>query len=71
MRIQGDAASVLAAERTALNFLQQLSGVATLTRRFVDAVADTGAVVLETRKTTPGLRLLQKYAVQIESLYGA
>ncbi len=64
LRVDGDAASVLAAERTALNFLQRLSGVATLTRRFVDAVAGTDAVILETRKTTPGLRVLEKYAVR-------
>lgn len=54
---------LLAAERTALNFLQQMSGVATLTRAFVDAVAGTQARILDTRKTTPGLRLLQKAAV--------
>jgi len=63
MRIAGSAASILTAERTALNFLQQLSGVATLTRRYVDAVAGTGARVIDTRKTTPGMRLLEKAAV--------
>ena len=59
----GPARSLLAAERTALNFLGRLSGVATLTRRYVDAVAGTGATILDTRKTTPGLRLLEKRAV--------
>jgi nicotinate-nucleotide pyrophosphorylase (carboxylating) len=61
--IEGDAAAVLTAERTALNFLQRLSGVATLTARYVEAVAGTGARVLDTRKTTPGLRALEKAAV--------
>ena len=55
---------LLVAERTALNFLQRLSGVATSTRRYVDAVAGTGAAILDTRKTTPGLRLLEKAAVK-------
>jgi nicotinate-nucleotide pyrophosphorylase (carboxylating) len=59
----GPAAALLAAERTALNFLGHLSGIATLTARFVDAVAGTGARILDTRKTTPGLRALQKAAV--------
>jgi nicotinate-nucleotide pyrophosphorylase (carboxylating) len=59
----GPAAALLAAERTALNFLGHLSGVATLTARFVEAVAGTGARVLDTRKTTPGLRRLEKAAV--------
>jgi nicotinate-nucleotide pyrophosphorylase (carboxylating) len=59
----GTAAALLAAERTALNFLQQLSGVATLTARCVQAVEGTGAKILDTRKTTPGLRQLQKQAV--------
>jgi nicotinate-nucleotide pyrophosphorylase (carboxylating) len=59
----GPAAGLLAAERTALNFLGRLSGVATLTARFVEAVAGTGARVLDTRKTTPGLRALEKAAV--------
>jgi nicotinate-nucleotide pyrophosphorylase (carboxylating) len=59
----GPAAGLLAAERTALNFLGHLSGVATLTARFVEAVAGTGAVILDTRKTTPGLRALEKAAV--------
>lgn len=59
----GSAAALLAAERTALNFLGHLSGVATLTARFVDAIAGTGAAILDTRKTTPGLRELEKAAV--------
>jgi len=63
MRIGGAARAILTAERTALNFLQQLSGVATVTRRYVDAVAGTGARVIDTRKTTPGMRLLEKAAV--------
>jgi nicotinate-nucleotide pyrophosphorylase (carboxylating) len=63
MRISGSAASILTAERTALNFLQQLSGVATMTRRYVDAIAGTGARVIDTRKTTPGMRRLEKAAV--------
>ena len=56
---------LLTAERSALNFLQLLSGTATVTRRFVDAVAGTGATIVDTRKTLPGLRLAQKYAVAI------
>jgi len=64
LEIQGSAASILTAERSALNFIQQLSGVATNTRRFVDAVAGTKAQILDTRKTVPGLRALQKYAVR-------
>lgn len=63
MTIRCGARSLLAAERTALNFLQRLSGVATATRAMVDAVAGTGAQVLDTRKTTPGLRMLEKDAV--------
>jgi nicotinate-nucleotide pyrophosphorylase (carboxylating) len=59
----GPARGLLAAERTALNFLAHLSGVATLTARFVEAVAGTGARILDTRKTTPGLRALEKAAV--------
>jgi nicotinate-nucleotide pyrophosphorylase (carboxylating) len=65
LAVRGPARSLLAAERTALNFLQQLSGVATLTAQFVDEVRGTGAVILETRKTVPGLRFLQKYAVRV------
>jgi len=63
LRIEGSARALLTAERTALNFLQRLSGVATLTARCVRAVAGTGASVLDTRKTTPGLRALEKAAV--------
>jgi len=63
-QVVGDAGSLLKAERTALNFLQRLSGIASLTRRFVDKVAGTGVVILDTRKTTPGLRFLEKYAVK-------
>jgi quinolinate synthase len=63
--VAGPARGLLAAERTALNFLQRLSGIATLTRRFVDAVACTGATILDTRKTAPGYRLLAKYAVRM------
>jgi nicotinate-nucleotide pyrophosphorylase (carboxylating) len=62
--ISGPLRSLLTAERTALNFLQRLSGVATRTRAFVDAVAGTQARILDTRKTTPGWRLLEKYAVR-------
>jgi len=61
--ITGPARAILTGERTALNFLQQLSGIATLTRQFVEAVAGTSAQILDTRKTTPLLRVLEKYAV--------
>ena len=63
IRATGSARALLAAERTALNFLGHLSGIATLTARFVEAVAGTGARILDTRKTTPGLRGLEKCAV--------
>ena len=63
-RLEGRAAPILTGERTALNFLGRLSGVATLTRRFVDAIEGTGAEILDTRKTTPGLRALEKHAVE-------
>jgi nicotinate-nucleotide pyrophosphorylase (carboxylating) len=63
-RIDGSMRSLLALERTALNFLQRLSGIATHTARFVAAVAGTGAVIVDTRKTTPGWRALEKYAVR-------
>ncbi len=63
-RLQGPARSILSGERTALNFLQTLSGTATSARRYVDAVAGMGAIILDTRKTVPGLRLAQKYAVR-------
>ena len=62
-RVEGPARALLQAERVALNFLQRLCGVATLTRRFVDAVAGTRAKIRDTRKTTPLLRALQKRAV--------
>jgi nicotinate-nucleotide pyrophosphorylase (carboxylating) len=61
---RGPAAGILAAERTALNFVQRLSGVATLTRRYVEAVRGTRAEIVDTRKTTPGWRALEKYAVR-------
>ena len=64
-RLAGQARALLTAERTALNFLQMLSAVATATRRYVDAVAGTRARIVDTRKTLPGLRLAQKYAVTI------
>lgn len=63
-RISGPMRALLALERTALNFLQRLSGIATLTARFVAEVSGTRAVVLDTRKTTPGWRMLEKYAVR-------
>lgn len=63
--LEGRLLALLAAERTALNFLYRLCGVATLTRRFVDAVAGTGVHVLDTRKTVPGWRVLDKYAVAV------
>ena len=63
-RISGRTRAVLTGERTALNLLGRLSGIATLTRRFVDAIEGTGAEILDTRKTTPGLRALEKYAVR-------
>ena len=62
--IKGNARTLLTAERSGLNFLQLLSAVATQTRRYVDAIAGTGAVIVDTRKTLPGLRLAQKYAVK-------
>jgi len=61
--VSGSAASIMTAERTALNFLMRLSGVATLTRAYVKVIEGTGAILLDTRKTTPGLRILEKYAV--------
>ena len=63
--VSGRTASLLTAERTALNFLGRMSGIATLTRQFVDAVAGTRAVILDTRKTAPGLRLVDKLAVKL------
>jgi len=64
LEIEGPTISLLTAERTALNFIQRLSGVASLSRRFADAVAGTGVRVVDTRKTTPGWRALEKYAVR-------
>ena len=62
--VEGPAQSILMAERTALNFIQRLSGVATLTRAYVDAIAGTRATIVDTRKTTPGMRVLEKVAVR-------
>ena len=64
LSVTGPTRALLTAERTALNLIGRLSGVATLTRRWVDAVEGTGATIRDTRKTTPGLRLLEKYAVR-------
>ena len=64
-KIEGPAAALLTGERTALNIMQRLSGIATLTRAFVTRVEGTGARITDTRKTTPGLRLLEKYAVTV------
>lgn len=63
-RVEGNARAVLSAERVALNFLCRMSGIATLTRRYVDAIAGTRANIIDTRKTAPGLRALEKYAVR-------
>ncbi|MFL7793301.1 MAG: carboxylating nicotinate-nucleotide diphosphorylase [Anaerolineae bacterium] len=63
--VTGPGRGMLAAERTALNFLQKLSGIASFTRVFVDAVASTEAIILDTRKTRPGYRVLEKYAVRM------
>lgn len=63
VHIEGNAAAILTAERTALNFAQRLSGIATLTRRYVDCISGTKAKLLDTRKTTPGWRHFEKYAV--------
>ena len=65
MRLAGKARAMLTAERSALNTLQHLSGIATLTRQYVDAIAGTGATVLDTRKTLPGLRVIEKYASRL------
>jgi nicotinate-nucleotide pyrophosphorylase (carboxylating) len=67
--ISGNARAMLSAERCSLNFLQTLSATATLTRRYVDAVAGTAAKIMDTRKTLPGLRVAQKYAVKIGGGY--
>ncbi len=63
--LRGSAPAMLTGERVALNILQRLSGIATVTRRYVDAVAGTGASISDTRKNTPGLRLFEKYAVRV------
>jgi nicotinate-nucleotide pyrophosphorylase (carboxylating) len=65
LRLHGLARAMLTAERSALNTVQHLSGIATLTRRYVDAIAGTGAILLDTRKTIPGLRSLEKYATRM------
>ena len=65
MRMKGKARALLTAERSALNTVQHLSGIATLTRQYVDAIAGTGTILLDTRKTIPGLRLLEKYATRM------
>jgi len=65
LRLRGRARALLTAERAALNTLQHLSGIATLTSRYVDAIAGTGAILLDTRKTIPGLRALEKYATRM------
>ena len=65
MRLKGNARALLTAERSALNTVQHLSGIATLTRAYVDAIAGTGATLLDTRKTIPGLRVLEKYATRM------
>ena len=64
-RLEGNARAMLTAERSALNTLQHLSGIATLTRRYADEIAGTGAILLDTRKTIPGLRALEKYATRM------
>ncbi|MBN1830306.1 MAG: carboxylating nicotinate-nucleotide diphosphorylase [Deltaproteobacteria bacterium] len=64
-RVSGCLKSILTAERVALNFLQRLCGIATITRQFVKAVGDSPAIIVDTRKTTPGLRMIEKYAVRI------
>ena len=65
MRLSGNARALLTAERSALNTVQHLSGIATMTRSYVDAIAGTGAILLDTRKTIPGLRVLEKYATRM------
>jgi nicotinate-nucleotide pyrophosphorylase (carboxylating) len=65
LTVEGSARSILTAERVALNFVQRLSGIATMTARFVDLIAGTKARIVDTRKTTPGLRALEKYAVRV------
>lgn len=65
LRLSGNARAMLTAERSALNTVQHLSGIATMTRQYVDALAGTGAILLDTRKTIPGLRVLEKYATRM------
>jgi nicotinate-nucleotide pyrophosphorylase (carboxylating) len=65
LRLSGKARALLTAERSALNIVQHLSGIATLTRAYVEAIAGTGAILLDTRKTIPGLRMLEKYATRM------
>lgn len=65
IRLSGNARAMLTAERSALNTVQHLSGIATMTREYVDAIAGTGAILLDTRKTIPGLRILEKYATRM------
>jgi nicotinate-nucleotide pyrophosphorylase (carboxylating) len=65
MRLEGNAQAMLTAERSALNTVQHLSGIATMTRRYVKAIAGTGCTLLDTRKTIPGLRILEKYATRM------
>ena len=65
MRLEGSARAMLTAERSALNTVQHLSGIATLTRSYADKLLGTGAILLDTRKTIPGLRLLEKYATRM------
>ncbi len=65
MRLRGNARAMLTAERSALNTVQHLSGIATMTRKYVDAIARTGCILLDTRKTIPGLRVLEKYATRM------
>ncbi|WP_353208259.1 carboxylating nicotinate-nucleotide diphosphorylase [Sphingorhabdus sp.] len=65
MRLKGNARAMLTAERSALNTVQHLSGIATMTRQYVDAISGTGCILLDTRKTIPGLRVLEKYATRM------
>lgn len=65
MRLRGNARAMLTAERSALNTVQHLSGIATMTRSYVEAIAGTGCILLDTRKTIPGLRVLEKYATRM------
>lgn len=69
LRVAGPTASLLTAERTALNFIQRLSGIATLSRKFADVVTPLGVRIVDTRKTTPGYRALEKYAVRCGGCY--